>query len=303
MANTGFILDKRMKAHDTGSLHPERPARLDAIASAFEQASLDPGRIEFAPAGEEDLCRVHTEAHVERIRRLSAEARSADADTPTVQASWECALLAAGAAIAAAKAVQEGRFTNAFCAIRPPGHHAEPGRAMGFCLFNNIAIAARWLRVKGGVDRVAILDWDVHHGNGTQNAFYEDPSVFYASLHQHPLYPGTGFPNERGAENTNLNVQMPWNAGHDEWIAALDDKVLPAIAEFDPQFLLISCGFDAHRLDPLASQELEAETFALMTHRVRDLAGGKVVSVLEGGYHLDALGESAVAHFKALAEA
>ncbi len=302
MTNTGFILDKRMKAHDTGSLHPERPARLDAIASAFDKAGLNPAHIEFAPAEEEDIRRVHTEAHVERIRRLSAEARSADADTPMVPASWDCALLAAGAAIAAAKAVQAGTFTNAFCAIRPPGHHAEPNRAMGFCLFNNIAIAARWLRVMGGVDRVAILDWDVHHGNGTQHAFYEDPSVFYASMHQHPLYPGTGFPNERGAENTNLNVQMPWNAGHDEWLTTLDGEVLPAIAAFDPQFLLISCGFDAHRLDPLASQELDTESFAAMTRRVRSLAGGKVVSVLEGGYHLDALGESAVAHFKALAE-
>jgi acetoin utilization deacetylase AcuC-like enzyme len=171
---------------------------------------------------------------------------------------------------------------------------------MGFCLFNNVAVAVRWLQSVGNVRRIAIMDWDVHHGNGTQHAFYEDDHVYYVSIHQHPLYPGSGFPDERGRANTNLNIPMPPGAGPAEWLKALDEQVLPELSKFDPDFLLISCGFDAHRLDPLGAQTLETETYAEMTRRLGGLAKGRIVSLLEGGYNLQAVGESAVAHFRAL---
>ena len=303
MARTRFAFREEGLLHDTGRGHPECPARLRAIIDAFSAASLDPPRIEVMPATRDDLLRVHTSSHVTTIEETcSADGTYPDADTPMVKASWEAALLAAGGAIASCQAVLDGSCDNAFSAMRPPGHHAEAGRAMGFCLFNNVAIAARWLQRERDAGKVAILDWDVHHGNGTQHTFYDDDSVYYASMHQHPLYPGTGFPQERGKNHTNLNVQMEWGNGPKEWLDALDHKILPEFERFKPDFLLISCGFDAHRMDPLASQRLETETYAEMTRRVKGLAGGRVVSVLEGGYHLGALGDSAVAHFKALQE-
>jgi acetoin utilization deacetylase AcuC-like enzyme len=216
--------------------------------------------------------------------------------------SWNAALLAAGGGIAACKAVLDKAYDNVFCVVRPPGHHAERDWAMGFCLFNNVAIAARWLRSVAGVKRVAILDWDVHHGNGTQHAFYDDETVYYASIHQFPHYPGTGRPEERGAGNTNLNIPMAVGNGPKEWLSAIDKQVVPEFERFEPEFLLISAGFDAHRLDPLGGQLLEAETFAEITRRMRPFAGGRTVSLLEGGYHLEALSESATAHLKALQE-
>jgi acetoin utilization deacetylase AcuC-like enzyme len=172
---------------------------------------------------------------------------------------------------------------------------------MGFCLINNVAVAARALQAEDGVRRIAILDWDVHHGNGTQHSFYDDDRVFYASLHQHPLYPGTGYPHERGAGNTTLNVQMAPGAGNDDWVDALRDTVLPALERFDPELLILSCGFDAHRADPLAQQRCTEAGFAEMTRLVLPLAAGRVVSVLEGGYDLKALGACIRAHLRALA--
>ncbi len=287
--------------HDTGRGHPECPARLKAVMDAFASAKLDPPRVAVEPATIDDLLRVHTQEHIETIRETCAENLPyPDQDTTMMEKSWDAALLAAGGAIACCKAVLDGNCDSAFSAMRPPGHHAESDRAMGFCLFNNVAVAARWMQEVRGVGRVAILDWDVHHGNGTQHTFYNDDSVYYASMHQHPLYPGTGYPNERGKNNTNLNVQMEWGYGPMEWLDALENKILPEFASFEPEFLLISCGFDAHQMDPLASQRLETETYAEMTRMVKGIAGGKIVSLLEGGYNLDALGESAVAHFQAL---
>jgi acetoin utilization deacetylase AcuC-like enzyme len=209
-------------------------------------------------------------------------------------------LLAAGAGIAACEAVLDKKVDNAFCAVRPPGHHAERDRALGFCLFNNVAVAARWAQRERDVERIAIVDWDVHHGNGTQQAFYDDPTVYYASIHQHPLFPGTGRPDERGAKNTNLNVQMRPGAGDEAWLAALDEKILPELRRFDPQLLVMSAGFDAHRMDPLANQDLHTETFGEITRRLLSLDASAVVSVLEGGYNLEALGASVVAHVNAL---
>jgi len=304
MARTALAYREEFLLHDTGPYHPECPARLTAILDAFEMLGLDPPRLEVKPAEREDLLRVHTPQHVDTIERTCAtNAPYPDPDTAMCEASWDAALLAAGSGIAACKAVLNKQYDNAFCAARPPGHHAEAAWGMGFCLFNNIAIAAQWLRQEAGVKRVAILDWDIHHGNGTQHAFYDDDTVYYASLHQHPHYPGTGFPEERGKNNTNLNIQMPPGCSAQQWITSLDTQVLPELRRFDPEFLLISCGFDAHRLDPLGRQLLEVETFAEMTQRVLSLTGGRIVSFLEGGYHLEALAACSVVHFKMLQEA
>ncbi|HNR29920.1 MAG TPA: histone deacetylase [Candidatus Hydrogenedentes bacterium] len=303
MASVGLVFRDEALRHNTGFGHPESSERLRAILNAFQQAGIDPPRVDVAPATRKELLRVHSEYHVDTIERVCAQHLPyPDPDTVMGNGSWEAALLAAGGAIAACQAVLEKRYDRVFMAMRPPGHHAERDWAMGFCLFNNIAIAARWLRDEAGLARVAILDWDIHHGNGTQHAFYDDDSVYYASIHQHPHYPGTGFPDERGKNNTNLNVQMPPGIGPDEWIRALDQYILPEFERFDPDFLLISSGFDAHARDPLGHQLLETEHYAEMTRRVRGVADGRIVSLLEGGYHLEALGESVVAHFRSLEE-
>ncbi len=304
MARTGLVYRKECLGHVAGVQHRERPERLKAIREALDRADLKLKPIPCEPAAREALEWVHSDAHIALIQRTcAANGIYPDVDTGMVKASWQAALLAAGGAMAACKAVLDGVVDNAFCAIRPPGHHAEHDHAKGFCLFNNIAVAAQWLRKKGGVDRVAILDWDVHHGNGTQHTFYDDDTVYYASLHEHPLFPGTGDPKERGKNNTTLNVRMASGSGPKEWLAAVDEQVLPELEHFKPGFLLISAGFDAHHLDPLASQRLETETYAQLTRRARGLAGGRIVSLLEGGYHLEALGECVVAHVKALREA
>ena len=301
MARTAFITREECVLHDTGRGHPESPARLGAVLDAFHTAGMNPPRVHVDRASLKDLHRIHTKDYVRTIEQTcKGKLPYEDPDTVMGPASWLAALLAAGAGIAGCKAVLEGAYENVFAAMRPPGHHAESDKAMGFCLFNNVAIAAAWLRQEAGLKRVAILEWDVHHGNGTERSFYRDDTVYYASLHQHPLYPGTGHPSERGLNDTNLNIQMPPGAGPDRWMEALEKEVLPEFARFDPDFLLISCGFDAHRQDPLASQRLESSTFGDMTALVRPVANGKMVSLLEGGYDLEALGESAVAHFRAL---
>lgn len=303
MAKTGFVYREETVAHDTGQFHPESPERLIAILEAFENAGLNPPRLDIQPATREDLLRVHTAEHIDTIQSTCANNLPyPDPDTVMCEASWEAALLAAGGAISACQSVLDGQYDNVFWAMRPPGHHAERDRAMGFCLFNNVAVAARWLREVVGLRRVAIFDWDIHHGNGTQHIFYDDDSVYYVSIHQHPHFPGTGFPEERGKNKTNLNVQMPPGVPAELWHSALDNLIMPELVKFKPDFLLLSAGFDAHHLDPLGRQRLTANDFARMTRRVKKLAEGRIVSLLEGGYHLQALGESAVAHFQALQE-
>ncbi len=303
MARTALVYQKEMLKHDTGMGHPERPERLTAIMEAFKAAKLNPPILDIKPAEMDDLARVHSKRHIVSIQKICAQNMVyPDPDTTMVKASWDAALLAAGGAISACKSVLDKTYENVFCAVRPPGHHAERDQAMGFCLFNNVAVAAKWLRDVAGLKRVAILDWDVHHGNGTQHSFYDDDTIYYASLHQSPHYPGTGKAEERGKNNTNLNVPLAAGTGATEWLGAIEGQVLPEFERFDPEFLLISAGFDAHRLDPLGGIELDSKAFGDMTRLLRKVAGGRIVSMLEGGYHLQALGASAVAHLTALQE-
>jgi acetoin utilization deacetylase AcuC-like enzyme len=292
--------------HDPGKHHPESPARLRAVLDAFdapEFARLD--RREAPEAALDDISRVHPRRFVERL--LGAVPMTGhigiDADTIICPASGRAALRAAGAVVAAVDAVVAGEADNAFCAVRPPGHHAEPGRAMGFCLFNNVAIGALRAREAHGLERVAVIDFDVHHGNGTQARFYEDPSLFYASTHQFPLYPGTGGRDETGVGNV-VNVPLRPLAGSREFRLGFGREILPALDAFRPQMVLISAGFDAHRNDPLAQLALEESDYTWVTEQLLAIAqqhaGGRVVSTLEGGYDLAALAASAAAHLRVL---
>jgi len=311
MPRTGFFHHPRFLDHDTGSAHPERPQRLTAILSQLEASGLlyELDRRSPEPASLEALEAIHGAAYIADVERAGRELPGIlnDINTIVSAASYEAARLAAGAVIQAADAVMAGEWDNAFVAARPPGHHAEASQAMGFCLFNNVAVAARHLQTRHGLGRVAILDWDVHHGNGTQHSFEQDGSVFYASLHQFPHYPGTGAASERGrgdGEGTTLNRPLAAGTGDVEWMAELEERVLPALEDFAPEFLLLSAGFDAHRDDPLSDTGVTVAGFRGMTEAVRDLArrvcGGRIVSTLEGGYELDALARSVQAHLEVL---
>lgn len=303
MAHSAFMFSSASYGHCVPMGHPECPERLTAIREGFEEAGLASPQLEPKAATRDDLLRVHTAEHIDLVEATCAqEGFCDDPDTHMVRGSWDAALQSAGGAIEACKLVLDGAYDNVFFATRPPGHHAEADRAMGFCLFNNVAIAAAWLREVAGLERVAILDWDVHHGNGTQHSFYDEPTVFYVSLHQSPHYPGTGHADERGAGNATLNFPMAMDTPAAVWLETMEHNVVPALEEFAPDFLLISCGFDAHRLDPLSQQHLESSHYAEMTRMVKPIADGKIVSLLEGGYSLGALRESSVAHFTALTE-
>lgn len=288
--------------HDTGFGHPEAPARLSAILQALRGpsfAALD--WREAPPATLDQVHRIHPPFQVEQILACVPQQGYAaiDGDTVLSPHSGAAALRAAGAVCAAVDAVLSGEADNAFCAVRPPGHHAEPAQAMGFCLFNNIAIGAAQARQAHGLERVAILDFDVHHGNGTQAAFAHDPAYFYASTHQSPLYPGTGRHDERGVGNI-LNVPLLPGSGSMDLRHVWEQDIAPALRQFQPQLLLISAGFDAHYLDPLAELNFNEKDYAWLTERSLELAAGRVVSVLEGGYNLQALAASAAAHVQAL---
>lgn len=301
MGRVGYGYHEACLGHDQGHGHPETANRIRHVDAALAAAGLPLTRLAVPRATRADLLRNHTEDHVDTIERTCAEgAAYPDPDTQMGPGSWEAALHAAGGAIEAARAVWAGEVDRAFCAMRPPGHHAERDRAMGFCLFNNVAVAARWLQAEAGAKRIAILDWDVHHGNGTQHATYDDGGIYYVSLHQHPHYPGTGHPDERGKGDTNLNIRMQAGWGPDEWLGAMEKSVIPELEAFGPELLFISCGFDAHKRDPLAQMRLESATYGEMTRRIGHLAGGKIVSLLEGGYHWEATAEAAVSHVSAL---
>ena len=290
------------EAHDPGPGHPERPDRIRAVWSALAEPGFDAlDRREAPSAGTDEIARVHRRDYVTALINAVPDRGYARIDGDTVMSpeSGEAALRAVGALIAAVDAVIAGEARNAFCAIRPPGHHAEPGRGMGFCLFNNIAVAARHAQAVHGLERVAVVDFDVHHGNGTQAAFWDDPSVMFASSHQFPLYPGTGAEEERGAGNI-FNLPLAPSAGGVEFRRGMERIVLPALEDFAPDLILVSAGFDAHARDPLANLRLEAEDFAWITGKLVDIAGelcdGRLVSTLEGGYDLVALAESVTAH-------
>ncbi|CAL1239980.1 histone deacetylase family protein [Candidatus Methylocalor cossyra] len=293
-------------AHETGLGHPESAARLEAIARALAAPAFAALERREAPRASLDSLRlIHTEAHLRRVFEAIPKAGFGylDADTVVSPQSGEAALHAVGAACAAVDAVCTGAARNAFCAVRPPGHHAEPNRAMGFCLFNNVAIAAEHARRHHGIGKVAIVDFDVHHGNGTQAAFEKNPAVRYCSTHQYPWYPGTGAAGETGVGNL-MNVPLPAGSGTAEFRHAMGDRILPFLDQFAPDLVLVSAGFDAHRDDPLADLRLDEDDYAWVTGELVKLAGkhagGRLVSVLEGGYHLAALGKSVAAHVRAL---
>jgi acetoin utilization deacetylase AcuC-like enzyme len=294
-----------MLGHAPGAGHPERPQRLSTVLDALDDSGLDLERRHAPKATRAALQRVHPEAYVDRIVSASPESGLAvlDADTTLSPGSLDAALRATGAGVQAVEDVAAGRQERAFCAVRPPGHHAEPDSAMGFCLFSSVAVAARAAQV-AGLRRVAIVDFDVHHGNGTQAVVERDPSLFFASVHQMPLYPGTGAADETGVGNV-ANAPVAPGASPAAWRAAFA-SLMPAVDAFAPDLILVSAGFDAHRRDPLAHQELEAGDFAWATAAILEVARarshGRVVSSLEGGYDLEALGRSAAAHVRALAE-
>ncbi len=292
--------------HDTGSGHPERADRLRAIQHALEAERFHYLIREEAPLADlADIERLHPQSYVELIKSEipQREHNWLDPDTVVSPGSWDAALRAAGAALYAVDQVMAGKVDNAFCAVRPPGHHAEPAKAMGFCLFNNVAIAALHARAKHGAKRVAVVDFDVHHGNGTQAAFWTDKDLFYGSTHQMPLFPGTGALNETGVGNI-CNAPLKPGDGSEVFRSAFEDRILPALDAFAPDFLLVSAGFDAHIRDPLAQIRLTEPDFAWVTEQLLEVAdkhcGGKLVSTLEGGYDLDALANSTAVHVQTL---
>ncbi len=287
-------------AHDTGPDHPERPARLRAVLHALETAHPDLDWQQAPPASRGQLLRVHDPHLLDAVLESAPrELQPLDPDTVLSPQSAEAALRAAGAGVAAVDAVLSGRTRRAFCAVRPPGHHATPAAAMGFCLFNNVAVAARHAIDRHGLERVAIVDFDVHHGNGTQAAFEREPRVLYASSHQWPLYPESGARNETGCGNI-FNAPLAKGADGVDFRTAWREELLPAVEAFKPQLLLISAGFDGHRRDPLAGLLLDTVDFAWLTRELATIADrhadGRIVSTLEGGYDLATLAECVVAH-------
>lgn len=308
---TALIYDSACCNHNTGH-HPENSERFKVILAALENdPSLWPRLARLAPraAGDEDITRCHSERLIEQLRKLCERGVPyVDLDTVISQASLEVARLAAGAVIAGVDQVFKGEAQNAFALVRPPGHHATPSRAMGFCLFNNAAIGARYAQAVYGAERALIIDWDVHHGNGTQDIFYNDPTVFYFSTHQYPYYPGTGSAGERGegkGEGVTLNVPLREGTSARDHRQAFSDALKAIEATFPPDLIIISAGFDSRRGDPLGGLMLEDADFREMTKEVMGMAErhghDRVVSVLEGGYNLDTLGETVRTHIAALA--
>ncbi|MEK7475312.1 MAG: histone deacetylase family protein [Candidatus Coatesbacteria bacterium] len=307
-------------AHRAGDAHPERPARLEAILGRLAEEGLRPRMRELPPraATTEDLALCHTAGHIAKVHDACLASLPLDPQTTPVPASWDAALFAAGAGLAAAEAIVAGEVTRAFCAVRPPGHHAGPDSSAGFCLFNNVGIAARHCQRRLGIPRVAIVDFDVHHCDGTQGIFWADGTVLVASIHQYganplnpavPFYPGSGAETETGGgpgTGCIFNAPVPPGAGLGDYEEAILERFTPAIEAFRPGILLVSAGFDGHRDDPLALMDLSTEDYGLITRLIVGIADrvcqGRVLSMLEGGYHLEALASAATAHVKALME-
>ena len=311
MSRLGLIYHPDYLKHVTGSSHPEKPQRLEVLMQHLLATPLwgTISHLRPTPALLDTIHLVHPERHTTmvKIRCQVGEQILDEGDTHVCRDSFDIALLAAGGVVQAIDEVVGGRLERAFCAVRPPGHHAESSKVMGFCLFNNVAIGARYAQKKHGVERIAVVDWDVHHGNGTQQIFYEDDSVLFISLHQYPYYPGTGAASERGTgrgDGFTLNCPMGAGSVEKDYLDAFQAQILPALHRFQPQLLMISAGFDAHAEDPLAGINLKDESYGIMTELLLDVSGkycgGKIVSVLEGGYNLQALARSVESHLKAM---
>jgi len=310
--STGIVHDPRFLEHDTGRGHPECRQRLETVLRHLERQPWFERLQHCAPrpADRHWLASVHAEEYIERAEAACRAGQSHldSLDVAISAASFEIALLAAGGAMALADRVVAGELDNGMALVRPPGHHAEHRTALGFCLFNNVAILARYLQRAHGLDRILILDWDVHHGNGTQHAFEEDPSVLYVSTHQYPFYPGTGAAYETGSgrgSGATINCPMPAGAGDDAFMRAFMETILPRLELFRPEAVLISAGFDAHRDDPLAQLNLSTAMYGWMTERLMEIAdhhgGGRIVSLLEGGYNLEQLPLCVAEHLRVLA--
>lgn len=305
---TTFYTHSDCLLHDTGDGHPERPDRLRAIMDAIKSADMPNLLKKEAPLADPELLTlVHPSAHIRAIQDIIPQGEGhyyIDGDTLISDGSWNAALRAVGSVCQAVDDIMDGKTHNAFCAVRPPGHHAEPDQAMGFCLFNNAAIAARHAQTTHALDRVAILDFDVHHGNGSDTVARHAEHIFYGSSHEWPIFPGTGGPDSNTDNGHVINVPLPHRSGSQDFRKAWDDAIFPALDRFAPELIILSAGFDGHKDDPLASMELQTEDYKWVTERIgataQKHAQGRIVSVLEGGYHLDALSQSVVTHIQAL---
>ncbi len=310
MARVGIVYDEKYLEHSTGA-HSERKERLVAIMDYLKEKKIlsNLRSLKPRPAPLDALRKVHSDDYINYAKnRCAAGGGLLDAgDTVVSRQSYDFARLAAGGVLTAADAVMEGEVKSAFCAVRPPGHHAEKNQAMGFCIFNNVAVAARYIQGKYSVKKILIVDWDVHHGNGTQNAFYDDDTVFYFSIHQYPYYPGTGAASETGSEKGagfTFNSPQPAGSGDEKYLDVFKNEFFHKAIDFDPDFVLISAGFDGHRDDPLADMSLTEKGFSSMTEIVKTIANecctGRIISVLEGGYNLYSLRDSVLSHLLVL---
>ena len=311
VTETAFVYDPIYLQHQTPQGFPESPQRLLSIVKKLEKEKLI-GRLlnlSYSPDALEWIITVHKREYIERVKTICQQGVGYvdSPDVPVSGKSYDAAVAAVGGVLAAVDAVMKGKVRNAFCALRPPGHHALEDRAMGFCVFNNVAVAARYIQKKYEFARVLIVDWDVHHGNGTQAAFYDDPTVFYFSVHQYPFYPGTGAASEKGTGkglNFTLNVPLPAGCGDAEYQKVFEEKLRPAALNFKPDFILISSGFDAQVNDPIGGMSVTPEGFTSLTRIVMDIArkccSDRIVSVLEGGYNLEQLAASTAAHIRTM---
>ncbi|HYF00193.1 MAG TPA: histone deacetylase [Planctomycetota bacterium] len=307
LAQTGFVYEDVFLEHRTGEGFPERPARLEAIVGRLKETGLTERLTKLTPREDavDWIPELHTRDYIERVKRVCATAVEGETtidtrDVPVSKRSYDAAVTAVGGVLAAVDAVAAGKIRTAFCAVRPPGHHALREKAMGFCLFNTVAIAARYAQKKHGMARILVVDWDVHHGNGTQDAFFDDPSVMLFDTHLAPFYPGTGAAEERGRGNI-FNVPLPAGAGDAEVLKAYEASLVPAATAFKPDLILISCGFDSAKGDRLGRMAITADGYARMTRLVKGLQEkGRVISVLEGGYTLENLAACSEAHVRAL---
>jgi acetoin utilization deacetylase AcuC-like enzyme len=307
---TGFVYHPDYMKHNPGEWHPETPDRLPAIINGIKNAQLWEKLVHLDPVAAkiEHILYVHDKDYVEALQEFCKRGGGLlDTDTSVSSESFDVALLAVGGVIKAIDAVMSGEVDNAFAAVRPPGHHAFPDRGKGFCLFNNVAIGVRYLQKEYGLDRILVVDWDLHHGDGTHYFFYDDPSVFYFSIHQYPFYPGTGGAYETGkgkGVGYTLNVPVPFGTGVQEYLVTFQDKLKPTALRFNPEFIIISAGFDAHKNDPLSGISLTSEAYGQFTDVIQEIAHqtceGKIVSVLEGGYETQAISESVSEHLRHL---